>query len=149
MLDKFRVTDRLFRCRRLARKGERMNVILTRSTGVVPDEVNPLEVVPIDELIRAVIVRTTALTPDADPLLDITLDGVRVALTLVHPSRADLLSPREREIARMVAQGYTNKMIASVLDISLWTVSTHLRRIFAKLGVQTRAAMVALVIQGS
>jgi len=39
----------------------------------------------------------------ADRLLDITLDGVRCAVTLVHPSRADLLSPREREIARMVA----------------------------------------------
>ena len=95
------------------------------------------------------IARAAALTPDADRLLDMTLDGVRCALTLVHPSRADLLSPREREIARMVAEGYTNKMIASVLDISLWTVSTHLRRIFAKLEVQTRAAMVALVVQGS
>jgi len=43
----------------------------------------------------------------------------------------------------MVARGYPNKTIASVLDISAWTVSTHLRRIFAKLGVSSRAAMVA------
>jgi DNA-binding NarL/FixJ family response regulator len=127
-----------------------MSVTLVSVPGVgAPDELDLLELVPMDELVRAVIARATALSPDVDLLLDVTLDGVRVALTLVHPSRADLLSPREREIARMVAQGFTNKMIASVLDISLWTVSTHLRRIFAKLGVQTRAAMVALVIQGS
>jgi DNA-binding CsgD family transcriptional regulator len=52
-------------------------------------------------------------------------------------------SPRELEIARLVAQGATNHAIARSLDISPWTVSTHLRRIFAKLGVGTRAEMVA------
>jgi len=34
-------------------------------------------------------------------------------------------------------------VIADVLNISSWTVCTHLRRIFAKLGVGSRAAMVA------
>ena len=43
----------------------------------------------------------------------------------------------------MVAKGYPNKTIAAVLEISGWTVNTHLRRIFAKLGVHNRAAMVA------
>ena len=56
------------------------------------------------------------------------------------------LSPREQEIARMVASGCTNKEIAAVLDISSWTVSTHLRRIFCKLDVTTRAAMVARLV---
>jgi DNA-binding NarL/FixJ family response regulator len=45
----------------------------------------------------------------------------------------------------MVAQGRPNKVIAAVLNISSWTVCTHLRRIFAKLGVSSRAAMVAKV----
>jgi DNA-binding CsgD family transcriptional regulator len=53
------------------------------------------------------------------------------------------LSSREREVARMVAKGYTNKTIAAVLDISSWTVDTHIRRIFGKLGVRSRSAMVA------
>ena len=43
----------------------------------------------------------------------------------------------------MVAGGHPNKAIASVLNISSWTVCTYLRRIFAKLGVNSRAAMVA------
>jgi DNA-binding CsgD family transcriptional regulator len=78
-------------------------------------------------------------------MLDIQVDGVRCILTRVpqQPSRAPVLSPREREIARMVAAGYPNKTIAGVLDISSWTVGTYLRRIFAKLNVNSRAAMVA------
>ena len=57
------------------------------------------------------------------------------------------LSPREQEIARLVVKGLPNKVIANVLGISIWTVSTHLRRIFAKLDVTRRAAMVARVLE--
>jgi DNA-binding CsgD family transcriptional regulator len=54
-----------------------------------------------------------------------------------------LLSPREREIARLIAAGYPNKTIGGILDISPWTVATHIRRIFTKLRVHGRASMVA------
>jgi hypothetical protein len=47
----------------------------------------------------------------------------------------------------MVAKGYPNKTIAGVLNISCWTVGTHLRRIFAKLGVASRAAMIARIME--
>jgi DNA-binding CsgD family transcriptional regulator len=47
----------------------------------------------------------------------------------------------------MVAKGYPNKIIAAVLEISAWTVCTHMRRVFAKLGVSTRAAMVARLLE--
>lgn len=57
------------------------------------------------------------------------------------------LSPREQEIARLVAIGYPNKTIAGILDISPWTVATHVRRIFAKLGVHGRPAMIAELAQ--
>lgn len=52
------------------------------------------------------------------------------------------LSPRELEVARLIAAGLPNKEAAHQLGISAWTVCTHLRRIFSKLGVPTRAAMV-------
>lgn len=58
-------------------------------------------------------------------------------------SAADALTARELEIARLVAEGRVNKQIAGDLRISEWTVATHLRRMFVKLGVDTRAAMVS------
>jgi DNA-binding CsgD family transcriptional regulator len=78
-------------------------------------------------------------------LVDTEVDGVRCILmrTAEAPAHRLSLSPREQEIARMVAKGYPNKMIASVLDISCWTVGTYLRRMFAKVGVCSRAALVA------
>lgn len=92
--------------------------------------------------------------PGADPeesvMLDIQVGGVRCTLVRRPPEPArpeSALSPREREIARMVAKGYPNKVIARVLEISSWTVSTHLRRIFAKIGVSSRAAMVAHLLE--
>jgi DNA-binding CsgD family transcriptional regulator len=81
-------------------------------------------------------------------LLDREIGGARYVL-LRAPSRTRdtaSLSPREREIVRMVAAGHPNKVIADILEISSWTVSTHLRRIFAKLGVASRAAMVAKIL---
>ncbi len=59
------------------------------------------------------------------------------------------LSARESEIIQLVARGLQNKSIADRLGISSWTVCTHLRRIFAKLGVTSRAAMVAEFVEFS
>ena len=86
-------------------------------------------------------------------LIDTTMEGVRCLLIrLRSQSQSEViaqivLSPREEEIARMVAAGYPNKTIAAVLDISSWTVGTYLRRVFAKLGVGSRAAMVARLLE--
>lgn len=52
------------------------------------------------------------------------------------------LTGRELEIAVLVARGLATKNIAHKLQISEWTVATYMRRIFAKLGVYSRAAMV-------
>ncbi|MGH3798596.1 MAG: helix-turn-helix transcriptional regulator [Pseudonocardiaceae bacterium] len=51
------------------------------------------------------------------------------------------LSQREREIAELVTTGKTNREIAEVLFMSPKTVEAHLSRIFAKLGVRSRAAV--------
>jgi DNA-binding CsgD family transcriptional regulator len=89
--------------------------------------------------------RRTELNPE-EVVIDIDVDGFRymlVRMPLSERTAHVVLSPREQEIARMVAKGHHNKTIADVLTISSWTVCTHLRRIFAKLGVNSRAAMVA------
>jgi two-component system nitrate/nitrite response regulator NarL len=82
-------------------------------------------------------------------LVDTEVDGNRYLVIRMPRSLYNRvqLSPREQEIVRMVAQGHPNKVIADVLNISAWTVCTHLRRIFAKLGVGSRAAMVAQLLE--
>jgi DNA-binding NarL/FixJ family response regulator len=63
-----------------------------------------------------------------------------------HPEGPPLrgaLSPREREILRMVAAGSTNKEIAAALSVGDETVKTLLARTFAKLGVRRRAEAVS------
>ena len=82
-------------------------------------------------------------------LIDTEVDGSRYLLVRMPALKQHRvqLSPREQEIVRMVAKGHPNKVIADVLNISSWTVCTHLRRIFAKLGVGSRAAMVAQLLE--
>lgn len=53
------------------------------------------------------------------------------------------LTEREQEVLRLLVQGLTNKEIAEALVITDNTVKRHLKSIFAKLGVSTRAAAVA------
>ena len=117
--------------------------------------------VALQQLIRTIITVTAAdahvalvegVQPSAENVLvDTELDGMRYLL--IQMPGADhnrvSLSPRELEIVRMVAQGHQNKIIAGILNISTWTVCAHVRRIFAKLGVSSRAAMVARLLENS
>jgi DNA-binding CsgD family transcriptional regulator len=105
----------------------------------------------VEELLRILIERTTqTASAEADAqteeiVLDQAIDGVRYLLVRLPAATRESarLSPREQEIVRLVAEGHSNKIIGDVLNISSWTVCTHLRRIFAKIGVGSRAAMVA------
>lgn len=83
-------------------------------------------------------------------LFELRVDGFRYKLTRCFdtaPEDEVNLSPREKEIVRLVAKGHPNKTIAAILDISKWTVATHLRRIFNKLQVNSRAAMIVRVME--
>lgn len=60
-----------------------------------------------------------------------------------QPPSASILSDREIEVLRYVAQGYTNRQIASALFIGDATVKTHVRHLCDKLEVADRAAAVA------
>ena len=56
-------------------------------------------------------------------------------------ARVASLTPQEREIAQLAATGLTNREIATRLYVSHRTVSSHLYRIFPKLGITSRAAL--------
>jgi DNA-binding NarL/FixJ family response regulator len=61
-------------------------------------------------------------------------------------SELDCLTRREREVLELVAQGLTNKEIASALVITTNTVKRHLKAIFRKLEVHTRSAAAAKAV---
>ena len=54
------------------------------------------------------------------------------------------LSPRERQVLQLVADGFENKQIVTELNLSEGTVKTYLRGIFLKLDVASRAEAVAV-----
>jgi LuxR family maltose regulon positive regulatory protein len=64
--------------------------------------------------------------------------------TILHPSvLIEPLSPREREVLELLAQGLSNEAIARVLVVSIATVKKHATGIFSKLGVSSRTQAVA------
>lgn len=61
------------------------------------------------------------------------------------PSAADLLSPQERQIALLAAEGLSNREIAERLYLSHRTVAAHLYRAFPKLGITSRGELAPLL----
>ncbi len=72
--------------------------------------------------------------------------GPHVELRFVHAVVAEAgprLSPREHEVASLVAEGLTNKAIASKLGVTPHAIDAALRSAFRRVGVSSRAALVA------
>jgi DNA-binding CsgD family transcriptional regulator/PAS domain-containing protein len=98
----------------------------------------------------------TGLVKDTDSgqrlvVRSVLLAKVNLSLSLIQLCRDDeefkmpvwdVLSPREQEIARLVAQGLTTKQIAEQAFVSENTVKMHLKRIFAKTDIRNRAELV-------
>jgi DNA-binding CsgD family transcriptional regulator len=80
--------------------------------------------------------------------------GRRVAIVLERTSsrqstairlEADGVTPREREIAALLAQGLTNPEIAEALVLSPYTIQDHIKNLFEKTGVSSRQELVARI----
>jgi two-component system response regulator NreC len=74
------------------------------------------------------------------PLLAAKLNGG-------HSSAGDRLTPREREVLRLIALGHTSVEIAHKLELSPRTIETHRARIHRKLGLDTRAELVGYALR--
>ncbi|MFB7607618.1 helix-turn-helix transcriptional regulator [Streptomyces gardneri] len=61
--------------------------------------------------------------------------------------RLSVLTPREREISVLVAEGLTNQAVADRLCLSPRTVESHVARVYRKTGVETRAGLASLVVR--
>ncbi|MFF7291496.1 response regulator [Microbacterium sp. NPDC008134] len=66
---------------------------------------------------------------------------------VASPDGVDLLTPRELDILRLLAQGMSNEQIATTLTVEVTTVKSHLVRILPKLGVQSRLQAVVWAYQ--
>ena len=60
---------------------------------------------------------------------------------------SDSLSPREREVLQLIAEGYTNKQIAEILSISIKTVQAHRNNLMQKLDLHDRGELIKYAIQ--
>lgn len=92
--------------------------------------------------------RELGAAPELQRLVRLT-GGASDDEPVVSPTEADLpaLSPREREVLALVAEGKTNRDIAAALMISQHTAGRHVENIFAKLGVTSRAAATAFAYE--
>jgi DNA-binding NarL/FixJ family response regulator len=58
-----------------------------------------------------------------------------------RPSAGDGLTPTEQQIAELVAEGRSNKEVAAALFVTVKTVEANLSKVYAKLGIRSRAAL--------
>jgi two-component system response regulator NreC len=64
-----------------------------------------------------------------------------------HAPASDGLTPREREVLQLIAEGYTSKKIAEILGLSVKTVQAHRTSLMQKLNVHDRGDLIKYAIQ--
>ena len=70
-------------------------------------------------------------------------------LRLAEGAAALGLSPQQREVAVMMAQGHSNQAIAEHMGVSLNTASYHVKQVFQRLDVHERTAVAKLLAQAA
>lgn len=97
----------------------------------------------IEQVLRTVIEGNVWLYPE---LMSYIIKHVN--LKNEHHGNAEILnklSPKEKEVADLVAQGFSNKEICEKLDVQLVTVKKHISSIFTKLNVKDRVSLAILI----
>jgi DNA-binding NarL/FixJ family response regulator len=104
-----------------------------------------------DELLKAVRQAAAGANPLSPAAVAVLVGAVQDQATLPAESRISRygLSAREVEVMDLVAQGHPNSVIAERLFLADKTVKNHVNHIYAKLGVTTRAAAIALWLGSS
>jgi DNA-binding NarL/FixJ family response regulator len=101
-----------------------------------------------DELllaIKSVLRGKTYLSPGiSEKVIDGYLEGKK---SIKSKTAWDTLTQREREILKLIAEGYTNKKIADYLCISVKTIETHRANLMKKLDLHNVSALTAFAIE--
>ena len=77
------------------------------------------------------------------------VDRTGALVAYLNRRKPVMLSPREAEVARLVAEGLTNRQIAERLVISERTAENHVQHILTKLGFATRSQIAAWSVRAN
>jgi two-component system, NarL family, response regulator YdfI len=116
-------------------------VLTSGARAILPRDATPEEIVVA---IQAAAAGLVALHPD---VFDFMLSRFRPGRQSELDPSSQILTPREIEVLRMIAEGLGNKEIASRLGISDHTVKFHISSIFVKLGASSRTEAVTVGIR--
>ncbi|WP_431917457.1 response regulator [Nonomuraea jabiensis] len=113
------------------------------ASGFLLKNASPQEVL---QAVRTVHAGHAMLAPEVTARLIRRFAPQRTELRPVrrHAFAGQVLSERELQVVRLVARGHSNQQIADELFLSVETVRTYLRRMFAKLGVNDRTHLAVL-----
>ena len=98
----------------------------------------------LTKAIRHVAANRMYLSPS---VTDIVVDIYKKKSSAVGPTSAPGLTPRERELLQLLAEGMKTRQIAAHLNISVKTVETHRRNIMEKLKIDNNAELVKYAIR--
>jgi DNA-binding NarL/FixJ family response regulator len=107
-------------------------VIRAGARGYVTKSIGPTELV---EAVQRIADGDAVFSPR---LAGFVLDAFAGALPRPEDPELDQLTPREREVLRQIARGYTYKQVARRLSISIKTVETHVSSVLRKLQLSSR-----------
>ena len=97
--------------------------------------------------VRAAAAGGSVISPTTTRRLVDHLVAARIARERPVPRRLDALTEREREVLSLVARGCSNREISARLRIAELTTKTHVSRVLAKLGVESRVQAAALAYE--
>jgi len=124
----------------MIRRGLTLPVIIITGHGDVPAAVTAFRAGAVDFLQKPF---------DEDQLIERVREAIerdrrsrRLFLEIAEVrQRYEQLSPREREVMDLVAQGHSNKVVAIRLDIGVRTVDTHRAKVLEKMGVRSASEL--------
>jgi DNA-binding CsgD family transcriptional regulator len=134
--------------------GRRRDELIGQRVGLLTDQCGPAATAWARYRARGSMVMPWRLETGHDAVIVLgqaELDGTRRHVAVVVDDEridaATRLSPREREVTRLLASGLSGEEIARELFLSPETVRTHIRNAMEAVGARTRAHLVALTVR--